>query len=81
MVKNFFYTVVGTKYTWLSPFISSDEYGYITVEWYKDERELHLIVKQDKTEYLQVWGIDIDEEMEDGIFTSEKLFGSMEMVA
>ena len=71
VVKNFFDAVVNAEYTWFNPFISSDEYGYITVEWYRDERELHLLVKKDKTEYLQVWGIDIDAEMTDGIFSAE----------
>ena len=50
---------------WLTPFISSDEDGNVTVEWYEKERELHLQIGENMAEYLQVWGANIDTEMQE----------------
>lgn len=56
-------SIVSAGYSWHTPFISSDEDGHITAAWYEDERELHVLIGEDETEYLQVWGTNIDTEM------------------
>ena len=55
--------VVSSEYLWLTPFISSDEDGYITAEWHKEKRQLHIQIGEGEAEYIQVWGINIDTEM------------------
>lgn len=50
-------------HSWLTPFISIDEGGNITVEWYKEERELHIQIGENEAEYIQAWGTNIDTEM------------------
>ena len=60
-------TVISAKYSWLTPFISSDEDGHITVAWHKGEHELHLEISDDEVEYVTVWGINIDSEMDVGV--------------
>ena len=59
------------KYPWITPFISSNEDGYITAEWYEEERELHILIRENEAEYLQVWGINIYTEMHEDFFSRE----------
>ena len=37
---------------WVAPYICSDEDGYITVEWYGEERQLHLHIEEEEVEYI-----------------------------
>lgn len=56
-------TIISAEHPWTTPFISSDEDGYITAEWYEGERELHIQIGENEAEYIQVWGTNIDTEM------------------
>ena len=47
-------TVISGGHSWLAPFISSDEDGCITVEWYGGERQLHLRIEEDEVEYIKL---------------------------
>ena len=51
-------SVISNRYKWKKPYICSDEDGYITVEWYGDERELHLRIEEDEIEYTHLESID-----------------------
>ena len=64
-------TIISAEYSWITPFISSDENGYITAEWYEGERELHLLIGENEAECLQIWGINIDTEMREGTFSRD----------
>ena len=63
LMEEFFDTIISMKHPWITPFISSNEDGYITAEWYEEERELHILIRESEAEYLQVWGINIYTEM------------------
>ena len=63
LIEEIFDTIIGMKYPWITPFISSNEDGYITAEWYEEEREVHILIRENEAEYLQVWGINIYTEM------------------
>ena len=65
------FNTVFIKHPWLTPFISSNEDGYITAEWYEEERELHIQIKEIEAEYLQVWGINIHTEMHEDFLSRE----------
>lgn len=56
-------SVISAGHSWLVPFISSDEDGNVTAEWYEEERELHIQIGENEAEYIQVWGTNIDTEM------------------
>ena len=62
-MEEFLDTVVSEGHSWLTPLISSDEDGYITVEWYGDARQLHLQIEANAVVYIQVWGPNIETEM------------------
>lgn len=56
-------SVIEAGYIWLTPFLSSDEDGSITIEWHKGQHELHIEVNEDEAEYIKVWGTNIENEM------------------
>ena len=69
-IKELLDQIISAGYRWNFPFISTDEDGYITVEWYEKDRELHLLIVENKVEYLQIWGTNIETEMREGILSS-----------
>lgn len=71
LIEELFDYTASAGYSWLTPFISSDEDGYITVEWYEEERELHLLIGENEAEYLRVWGTNIDTDMDEGFLNRD----------
>lgn len=71
LMEELFNSIISEGYPWLTPFISSDEDGYITAEWYEKGRQLHIQIGENETEYLQVWGINIDTEMREGFLSHD----------
>jgi len=63
LVEDLLKSVILAGYLWLTPFISSDEDGHITIEWYKGKHELHIEVRENEAEYIKVWGANIESEM------------------
>lgn len=63
IMEEFFDSITSEGYSWLRPFISSDEDGNVTVEWSEEKRRLHIQIGENEAEYIQVWGINIDTEM------------------
>ncbi len=63
LIEDFFDSIISAGHSWLTPFISSDESGYVTVEWSEEKRRLHIQIGENESEYIQVWGINIDTEM------------------
>ncbi len=64
-------SVISAGHAWLTPFISSEEDGQITVAWHKGEHELHLIVTDKQVLYISVWGINIETEMDIDLLSKE----------
>ena len=71
LMEEFFDTIIGMKHPWITPFISSNEDGYVTAEWYEEERELHILIRENEAEYLQVWGINIYTEMREDFLSRD----------
>lgn len=63
IVNDLLISVIEAGYLWLSPSISSDEGGNVTLEWHKGKHELHIDVGEDEAEYIKVWGANIENEM------------------
>ena len=57
-------SIITAGHEWLSPVISGDGDGNVSIIWYKQERELHLQIGENDIEYFKVWGANIDTEME-----------------
>ena len=62
-IDEFLNTVVSEGHSWITPLISSDEDGNISVEWYGEERQLHFQIEEKTVVYIQVWGPNIETEM------------------
>ena len=62
-MEEFVDAIVSGGHSWLTPLLSSDEDGHITVEWYGKGRQLHLQIEEDEVVYIQVWGPNIETEM------------------
>ena len=71
LIGKLFDSIISAGHPWLTPFISSDEDGFITAAWYEEERELHILIGENEAEYLQVWGTNIDTEMQEGVFSRD----------
>ena len=63
LMEEFLNSIVAAGHSWLTPFISSDEDGNVTVEWSEEKRRLHIQIGENEAEYIQVWGVNIDTEM------------------
>jgi hypothetical protein len=61
-------SVVENGNKWINPFISSDEDGDINIEWHFRKHQLHLEITEESTEYIKVWGENIEDEMWLGTF-------------
>ena len=57
-------TITSARHEWLTPFISSDEDGYITVSWYKEKRTLHIEIEENEAEYTKISRINNNIKME-----------------
>jgi hypothetical protein len=71
LIEELLDTIISAGHPWLTPFISSDEDGYVTAEWYEEERELHIQIGENEAEYLQIWGTNIDTEMHEGFLSRD----------
>lgn len=60
------------------PHITRDENDTVVLEYWNGDRKLTLYLEDEATEYIKVWGPDIENDMEDGILwrdtTMEELF-------
>lgn len=63
LMEEFLHAVVTEGHSWITPLISSDEDGNISVEWYGEGRQLHFQIEEKTVVYIQVWGPNIETEM------------------
>ena len=41
---------------WTEPFIYSDEFSYVSMEWHQENRALHFDIKENDMRYTRIWG-------------------------
>ena len=51
---------------WLEPNVTASADGEVVVEWWHGGKKLTVYVGDGSTEYVQVWGVDVDQEMAEG---------------
>ena len=54
---------VATAAKWKAPFVSADEHGEVSFEWWEGPRKITLYFGDQTMEMLQVWGADVETEM------------------
>ena len=72
-LEYFLYSVVNSGRLWITPFVSSDEDGHITIQWNHGDHELHMEIGQEEIEYTKVWGVSIEHEMYLGILKEKDI--------
>ena len=73
--------VIAEDRPWHTPFISYDQDGYITLVWRNGTHELYLEVTEGEIQYVKVWGINIDSEMDAGVPSRDNYLNTLGMVA
>lgn len=58
------------KLWWHQPLINVSYDLDVVLEWWNNNKNLAFYINQLNTDYIKVWGADIDEEMEDGSINS-----------
>jgi len=54
------------QYSWADPNVTSGADGEVVFEWWHGSRKLTIYVSPETVEYVQVWGPDVNTQMEDG---------------
>ena len=73
-LESFLFSVINSGRLWKTPFVSSDEDGRITIQWNSGNHELHLEIREEGTEYIKVWGANIENDMHLGLLKPEDFF-------
>ena len=64
LIGELFNSIISVGHAWHTPFISSDEDGFITAAWHIEERELHIEIEENEVEYTKISGTNHDMKME-----------------
>ena len=73
-LEGFLYSIVNSGKLWIVPFVSTEEDGSITIQWSCGNHELHIEIYEEKTEYIKIWGVNIEHEMHLGILNEKEFF-------
>lgn len=71
-LESFLYSIVNSGKLWITPFVSTEEDGSITIQWNCGSHELHIEINEEKTEYIKIWGVNIEHEMHLGILNEKE---------
>ncbi|HYT41152.1 MAG TPA: hypothetical protein VEP90_02295 [Methylomirabilota bacterium] len=63
-ISKFYYLVTGLD--WISPNVTAGSQGEIVFEWWRGVKKLTVYISNRNAEYVQVWGPDINTDMNDG---------------
>lgn len=58
---------------WHKPHITADQDGDVMFEWWNRDRALTIYVSEDDVTYIKGWGLDIENDMEDGEATTSEI--------
>jgi hypothetical protein len=61
----------------IQPSVLADVTEEIVFEWWSGARKLSVYVSEKEIQYIKVWGIDINQEMEDGELSTDSKFSDL----
>jgi hypothetical protein len=76
-VVRMYWDALGTGKGWYKPHVTVDEDGDIMFEWWNGNKALTIYVSGDSVSYIKGWGLDIENEMEDGEATTSESRSSL----
>ena len=78
LIDQLYSTATQLNLYWNAPNVTASLLGEVVLEWWNHEKKLTLYVDEEKTEYVKVWGDDIDAEMDDGILLDTTIAPTLE---
>lgn len=73
LVNQIYETTLEMGMDWYQPNVTASAHGEAVLEWWNRQKKLTIYISSEQTDYVKIWGADIDAEMEDGILTSLKV--------
>ncbi len=70
LIREIIKTSKSQKLWWSTPMINVSDDLDVVLEWWHKNKNLAFYINQATTDYIKVWGSDIDTEMEDGLINS-----------
>ena len=67
--------IVSTQLEWRTPHITASEDGEVVFEWWDGDHKLTVYFGAEKSEFIQVWGTHIKNEMADGQLEANGILG------
>jgi hypothetical protein len=65
-VMRMYWNALETGRGWHKPHVTADEDGDVMFEWWNRDRALTIYASEDDVNYIKGWGLDIENDMEDG---------------
>lgn len=60
-------------FSWKTPHISASEDGEVLLEWWNGNHKLSLYVGSRKSDFIKIWGPNIESEMQEGRFSASNI--------
>lgn len=78
LIDQLYSTATQLNIDWDAPNVTASSLGEVVLEWWNHERKLTLYVDKEQTQYVKVWGEDIDTEMDDGLLVETAIAPTLE---
>lgn len=65
LIKEMYFAAVWLNADWRDPNVTASPHGEVVLEWWNKEKKLTIYVSENQSDYVKVWGSDIDNEMDD----------------
>lgn len=75
LVSNTYEAASHADIDWLEPHVTASPHGEVVLEWWSQHKKLTVYVTDAEADYIKVWGLDIDEEMDDGVIEEQHIAG------
>lgn len=64
---------IAVSHIWSNPNVTASPHGEVVLEWWNKEKKLTIYVSENQSDYVKVWGPDIDKEMDDGVLSDNQI--------
>ena len=73
LINQMYVTASQIGVDWSDPNVTASPHGEVVLEWWNREKKLTIYVSENQSDYVKVWGPDIDNEMDDGILSDNQI--------
>ncbi len=69
VIDKLYEVAVSSEFAWARPHVTASEDGNVVFEWWNGAKKLTIYIGPDSADFIKVWGVDIVNEMSDGVLT------------